>query len=222
MIAPRELTPEETAELRDLLRAQLAIASDDDEEPACRVATLEDIRARMENGPVVIHHWATWCESCVEEMPVLRRLVGRASIPIVGLSWDAFEGEEPGACLADVKAVAGEHRLSVENWVVDSDPDAFFDALSMDFKQVPQTWVVNGAGEIVQRPKIQCQEPVVRRPVEKITEIPKPQIFEHNIEVQTVQCVEEVVDAPGRRIAAGPVDPEGCAAGLFGLEGGEP
>ncbi len=126
-------------------------ASDDDEEPACRVATVEDIRARMENGPVVIHHWATWCESCVEEMPVLRRLVGRASIPVVGLSWDAFEGGEPGSCVADVKAVAGEHRLSMENWVVDSDPDAFFDALSMDFKQVPQTWVVNGAGEIVHR-----------------------------------------------------------------------
>ena len=126
-------------------------ASEDDEEPACRVTTVEEVRVQLENGPVVIHHWATWCESCVAEMPVLRRLVGRASVPVVGLSWDAFEGQEAEACVADVLASAREHRLVTDNWVVDSDPEVFFDAMGMDFKQVPQTWVVNGSGEIVHR-----------------------------------------------------------------------
>jgi hypothetical protein len=35
--------------------------------------------------------------------------------------------------------------------VVDATPEAFFDEFSLANKSVPQTWVVNGEGEIVYR-----------------------------------------------------------------------
>jgi hypothetical protein len=126
-------------------------SDDDDKEPDCRVATSAELRSQMKDGPLVIHHWATWCESCLEEMPVVRRLIGRSSIPVLGLSWDAFEGQSAAECVPEVEGAVREHRLENENWVLDVEPETFFEEMEMDFRQVPQTWVINGAGEIVHR-----------------------------------------------------------------------
>ena len=126
-------------------------SDEDDKEPDCKVANTDEVRAYIRNGPAVIHHWATWCESCIEEMAVLRRLIGRSSVPVLGLSWDAFEGQAAQACVSEVRDVARAHRLENDNWVLDAEPEAFFDSLGMEFRQVPQTWVINGSGEIVHR-----------------------------------------------------------------------
>jgi hypothetical protein len=126
-------------------------SDDDDKEPDCRVATVADVHSKIQAGPLVIHHWATWCESCLEEMPVIRRLIGRTSVPVLGLSWDAFEGQPASECTAAVMDAMREYQLNNENWVLDVDPEGFFEEMGMEFRQVPQTWVINGAGEIVHR-----------------------------------------------------------------------
>jgi len=43
--------------------------------PDGRVVTLSSRRGR----PVVLNFWATWCDSCKEELPVLRELQARAA-----------------------------------------------------------------------------------------------------------------------------------------------
>ena len=142
-------------------------SDDDDKEPDCRAVTTEELLPTLKEGPRVIHHWATWCESCVEELPVLRELVGRTTVPVLGLSWDAFEGQGVQACVSDVREVARSHGLAIDNWVIDAEPDAFFAALDMEFRQVPQTWVVNGAGEIVHR----VEGPVALEELDKVLEV---------------------------------------------------
>ena len=126
-------------------------ADDDDGDPECSTASLQNVHQLLVDGAKVVHHWATWCESCIDEMEAVRQLSIDVKLPIIGLSWDAFEAENAEACLADVRAVAKEHGLQFPQFVLDESPETFFADLKMSFKQVPQTWLVNGAGEIVHR-----------------------------------------------------------------------
>ena len=126
-------------------------SEDDDPEPDCSVDVVHDIDSALKNGPAIVHHWATWCESCIDEMPMLREVVSQATLPVFGVSWDAFEADNAEACVADVRSVARELGFSVPQLVLDIDPEAFFDGMKMTFRQVPQTWLVNSKGETVFR-----------------------------------------------------------------------
>jgi thiol-disulfide isomerase/thioredoxin len=45
--------------------------------------------ARQRQGIIVLNFWATWCEPCVEEMPILIRLhENNRKVQIVGISLD--------------------------------------------------------------------------------------------------------------------------------------
>ena len=126
-------------------------SDDDDEEASCSVAGIDRVRSLLAGGPKVVHHWATWCESCIEEMHLVRQLAHEVSVPMIGLSWDAFEAENAESCVSDVRDVVLEHGLQFPQFVLDAEPDAFFTDMSMSFKQVPQTWLVDGSGSVVHR-----------------------------------------------------------------------
>lgn len=108
-------------------------------------------------GPIgrirVINHWATWCDPCVEELPLLaalhRRLSARADFR--GVSWDLFEGGTPEAIAQHVAGFARVHGIAYDSVLVDAAPEAFFEALEMDFRQIPQTWVVDRQGKLIHR-----------------------------------------------------------------------
>ena len=99
----------------------------------------------------MLNHWATWCESCLAEKDMVRSLAERITVPLVGVSWDVFEGMDAATALADVMKCSVESGLNWNHWVVDATPEAFFGEFPLDNKSVPQTWVVNGKGEIVYR-----------------------------------------------------------------------
>ena len=126
-------------------------SDDDDDESSCTISDLDGVRSLLAGGPKVVHHWATWCESCIQEMDLVRQLAREASLPMIGLSWDAFEAENAEACVSDVREVASEHGLQFPQYVLDAQPDDFFAEMNMPFKQVPQTWLVDGAGAVVHR-----------------------------------------------------------------------
>ena len=42
-------------------------ANEDDDDPTCRVSDADDIVALLKSGPMVVNHWATWCESCMAD-----------------------------------------------------------------------------------------------------------------------------------------------------------
>ena len=49
--------------------------------------------------PIIVNHWATWCDPCVDELPrLVRAAAGVADIgEFVGVSWDLFDEEVYGA-----------------------------------------------------------------------------------------------------------------------------
>lgn len=124
---------------------------DEDAHPKSMLRSPAEIKTGLQSGPMVLNHWATWCESCLAEKDMVRSLAERITVPLVGVSWDVFEGMDAATALADVKKCSVESGLSWSHWVVDATPEAFFDEFSLDNKSVPQTWVVNGEGEIVYR-----------------------------------------------------------------------
>jgi thiol-disulfide isomerase/thioredoxin len=108
-------------------------------------------------GPIgrvrVINHWATWCDPCVEELPLLAELHKRlaAKADFHGVSWDLFEGGSPQGGARHVADFARAHGISYDSVLVNSSPDAFFEALEMDFRQIPQTWVLDAQGSVIHR-----------------------------------------------------------------------
>ena len=105
------------------------------------------------NQWLVVNHWATWCDPCLEELPELRKL--NASLPkdamLLGISWDLFEGGSPPSALSRVGEFMEENALSYPNWLVVDEPEEFFSTLSIEWKRIPQTLVISPAGEVVKR-----------------------------------------------------------------------
>lgn len=101
----------------------------------------------------IVNHWATWCDPCIEELPVLvdlhRRLGG--NVELLGVSWDLFEGGTIAATAEKVSAFANEHGLTWDTALVTTPPESFFGALDIDWKRIPQTWIIDPSGRIVRR-----------------------------------------------------------------------
>jgi cytochrome c biogenesis protein CcmG, thiol:disulfide interchange protein DsbE len=87
--------------------------------PALRLPGLDGARvdlATLRGRPVVVNFWATWCEPCVREFPLLRSAAAGhrgQRLVVVGV----LTGDRPAAARAFVR----RHRAT---WPVGLDPDA--------------------------------------------------------------------------------------------------
>lgn len=121
----------------------------------CTIASLADIKQVLKGDGTskIINHWATWCAPCIEELPQLVSLdeaVGNQAV-VLGLSWDLFEGGRPKDVAVKVGAFSDQHGLKYPSLLVDVDPERFFSALDISYQKIPQTWVIDGNGDIVHR-----------------------------------------------------------------------
>ena len=103
-------------------------------------------------GPLLVHHWATWCEPCEEELPLVdalaRDLAGRAAT--VGISWDRFQDHGPmEETLKRVDAMSQSKDLSWPTLVLTDSPEATFKALGLDVHTVPQTLLLGADGSVL-------------------------------------------------------------------------
>ena len=101
-------------------------------------------------GVRVVNLWATWCDPCVEELPLLKQLtseIGESSM--LGVSWDLFQASPPEAALRAVAEMSQAHELSYQSVVLSDGPDAFFDHFPLENKTVPQTWVLSEDGSVI-------------------------------------------------------------------------
>jgi thiol-disulfide isomerase/thioredoxin len=138
---------------------------------ASRLADVESVlKAIQGEGRVrIVNHWATWCSSCVEELPLLLELSRRLGpdIEMIGVSWDGFQAMVPRSQLVDeVEQCALQHGLSWGSLVVDADPETFFERLDLSSHTVPQVWVVDEQGNVVHR----IDEPLDKDGVEQIVD----------------------------------------------------
>ena len=116
----------------------------------CLIATALQIQKVLQNPQkwLLVNHWATWCDPCVEEFPLLRMMNEQLNdFTLVGISWDLFEGGQPASIADRVADFSQQHNLGYGSWLVVDPPDLFFENLQVEYKKIPQTWVISPTGE---------------------------------------------------------------------------
>ncbi|HSJ45504.1 MAG TPA: redoxin domain-containing protein [Euzebyales bacterium] len=89
--------------------------------------------------PMVINFWASWCQPCVDEMPMLQRVADDLDLTIVGVDY---------IDQAD-KAVALAERLGIRYPLVRDDEGTFGQAVGL--AGTPTTLLVDGDGVVRRR-----------------------------------------------------------------------
>lgn len=117
-----------------------------------RLLSALEIKKAIESldGPVLINHWATWCEGCVEELPLLVDLHKRFGEQVVflGVSWECFQFDPPNP-VAQVVTFSQSHAVQWDSLLVQDTPDRMFEVLEMTCQTVPQILLLDASGQIV-------------------------------------------------------------------------
>ncbi|MAV74835.1 MAG: thioredoxin [Halieaceae bacterium MED-G27] len=85
----------------------------------------------------VINYWAIWCTPCREEIPELNRLALRDDITVLGVNFDAKQGNS----LAADSAALGIQFLTID------DPSAMLGVTRPD--KLPTTLIIDPDGNLV-------------------------------------------------------------------------
>ena len=117
-------------------------------------SSAQQVQAKLKNPgrPLLVNHWATWCEGCVDELPLLAKLHREwaEKVDFLGVSWEGFQFERPDV-LHHVSIFSKEHGAFWPSWVVKDSPDQLFEALEMSTHTIPQIWVLSGQGDVIYR-----------------------------------------------------------------------
>jgi len=85
----------------------------------------------------VVNYWAIWCTPCREEIPELNRLAERGDITVLGVNFDAKQGE---------LLAADSTELGIQFPTID-DPAALLGIVKPD--KLPTTLVIDPDGNIM-------------------------------------------------------------------------
>jgi thiol-disulfide isomerase/thioredoxin len=110
-----------------------------------------DIKKKLaaDGKPLVVNHWATWCDPCVSELPYLASVAARHAgrIRFIGVSWDRFtDAGSDDEVREEVDSVRAQFRLEYPTIIAPADPSGFFEAFDLETQTIPQTYVWDGAG----------------------------------------------------------------------------
>lgn len=120
---------------------------------ATDLPTLERALAALSGAPLVVHHFATWCDPCEEELPVLAGLLAAAApaVRTVAIAWDLFMAPvapaEAGRAVAGFLARLGARFDQV--FVYTGTPDDLFSSQRIASGTVPYTEVRAAGGRPV-------------------------------------------------------------------------
>jgi len=102
--------------------------------------------------PIIEHHWATWCESCLAELPRIQRLADATAgqADLISVSWESFDDDRAAPLLvAHVEGFQRAHALRLRTLVYTGSPEALFSALSLPVHTIPQTRVLDPSGGVL-------------------------------------------------------------------------
>ena len=102
--------------------------------------------------PLVVNHWATWCDPCVDELPrLVRAAAGVAELgEFVGVSWDLFDHPgKPAAVAKKVGQFADSAGVGYASLLFTGSPKELFALCGLDYELIPQTIVFAPDGTVV-------------------------------------------------------------------------
>lgn len=107
---------------------------------------------RAAGRPLILHHWATWCEPCEEELPLVQQLYEavQGHADFLAISWDLLDARgTPEAVATEVKAFLEARGCTFPACVFEGSAEALFSGLSLSFQRIPQTLVVQEGGVVL-------------------------------------------------------------------------
>jgi hypothetical protein len=93
-------------------------------------------------GYMLVHHWATWCDGCMEELKEIQQfvlVVQQKDVAVCGVSWELFNGTPPQHAIPVVRHVHQSHGLTFRSSIIQGAPEEFFSQLQLKEEQIPQT-----------------------------------------------------------------------------------
>jgi len=124
-------------------------------ETGCVSMSLDEIKSLLSSPgtPRIVNHWATWCDPCVVEMPLVMKLHASLSgqVPVFGIGWDLFEGGKREDVFNRLKSYVTKQEILFPTAMVNASPEQFFSAIDMPYEKIPQTWLIASNGEVLTR-----------------------------------------------------------------------
>lgn len=113
--------------------------------------SLEEVQARLHalrGRAALVVHFATWCEPCVEEIPLLVGLRRRLpAVPFLAISWELFMGwEEAEEARERLEAWASSVGIDFPILLYEGEPPALIEALRVEAGTIPHTVVLGADG----------------------------------------------------------------------------
>ncbi len=111
------------------------------------------LQAALQPGerPLIVNHWATWCDPCVDELPRLVRAAAGLgdSAEFIGVSWDLFDHPGTVAKIASrVASFAASSGVGFGSVLFTGAPADLFELCKLDVELVPQTLVLAPDGTV--------------------------------------------------------------------------
>ena len=139
------------------------VATVGEQAPDFELTTLDGDTVRLADfrgTPVVLNFWASWCNPCRAEFPLLRETKARADGEF------AVVGVDTGDIRSDGRQFARDQR---SNWPNGFDVDGSV-ARSYGVIGLPQTFFIRSDGTIAARVPAELSEDTIREQLAKITE----------------------------------------------------
>ena len=120
----------------------------------CVPVDIAGLRAAISPGdrPLIVNHWATWCDPCVDELPRLVRAAAGLgnTAEFIGVSWDLFDHPgKPEKIAAKVASFAASSGVGFASVLFTGTPAELFAACGLDVELVPQTLVLATDGRVL-------------------------------------------------------------------------
>jgi thiol-disulfide isomerase/thioredoxin len=121
------------------------------------LAGLEAELSRRRGRRFLVHHLATWCDACLEELPLLLALHAEVPNPdFLGVSWELFMGwEGPEEACQRTRALGLPFPVAVYT----GPPEELFQALGIESGTIPHTVIYAEDGRVVVRLDRPLEEP---------------------------------------------------------------
>ena len=120
----------------------------------CVPVDIAGLRAAISPGdrPLIVNHWATWCDPGVDELPRLVRAAAGLgnTAEFIGVSWDLFDHPgKPEKIAAKVASFAASSGVGFASVLFTGTPAELFAACGLDVELVPQTLVLATDGRVL-------------------------------------------------------------------------